>query len=76
MHRSLQRRFPEGLGHAQEHEHACRVVDQTLAERAVVQSVGVEVATHDDPRRAGAEADHHVVTVRPGVVRARADERL
>ena len=41
---------PEGLGHAQQHEHAGRVVDKPVAERAVVQPVGVEVS----PRRRSA----------------------
>ena len=62
VHRPLQRGVPEDLRHAQEHEHAGRVVDHALAERTVVQPGGIEVTADDHPRRTGAETDQHVVT--------------
>ena len=67
--RPLQGRVPEGLRHAQQHEHPGPVVDQTVAKSAVVQTIGIEVSTDDNPRRTGTETDHHVLAVGPSLVR-------
>ena len=76
VHRAPQGRVAERFRHAQQHEHAGPVVDHALAENAVVEAHGVEMAADDDPRRTGAESDHHVVAAVPVLVRAAAREGL
>ena len=77
VHRAPQHRIPQGLGHAQKHQHPGAVVDHAVAEGTRVQSVGIEVGADHEPRRSGAETDHDVVTAgTPVGLRACPRERL